>query len=455
MSSSGQQANYSSYTRGISRDGRFVIFDSLATNLDPLDPDWIRDVYVRDRQLGVTTFVSHRLPGSTAPKIVAYATDISADGRFVAFMSPSADFVPGDTNGLPDVFLWDALDGSIRIVSTSEAGVIGDNSSQSGTLSDDGTKIAFESAARNLTPPHSHQLYQSRAYWKDLVTGEVRLVHTTPTGESVQAGVSSVQISGDGTHVAVDSIGIGLSSSQGPHGYRSIYVRDMATNRNVNSGLTLDGKRGNHDSTDHAISTDARFVVFKSWASNMVPGKPGLMPNAYLRDRVLDTLVQIDLGDHGQFPNAGIIAGRLSADGNVVAFSSNASNLVPEDPYNDWDIYVVSRDFAEPSHYCRGGTTPQGCAPRIDTSNLDVPDRPSGPTLCVRGAPGGSKGLLLYSIHGPAFQAFTAGGWICVRPPYAKQLLTQTGLSTTCGGEFDFDFASYIDSGVDPQLVPG
>ncbi|MBI5431628.1 MAG: hypothetical protein HZA52_02230, partial [Planctomycetes bacterium] len=46
-------------------------------------------------------------------------------------------------------------------------------------------------------------------------------------------------------------------------------------------------------------------------------------------------------------------------------------------------------------------------------------------------------------------------GWICVRPPYAKQLLTQTGLSTTCGGEFDFDFASYIDSGVDPQLVPG
>jgi Tol biopolymer transport system component len=104
VSTSGAQANgYSSYPT-ISADGRFVAFVSFASNLVPGDTNGKNDVFVRDRQSGKTERVNVSASGAQANNSSTYPA-ISADGRFVAFESRATNLVPGDTNGRFDVFV--------------------------------------------------------------------------------------------------------------------------------------------------------------------------------------------------------------------------------------------------------------------------------------------------------------------------------------------------------------
>ena len=97
VSSGGAQGNDSSFSPAISADGRFVAFDSVATNLVPGDTNGAADVFVRDRQTGTTRRVSVG-PGGVQGNDVSVTPAISADGRFVAFESLATNLVPGDTN---------------------------------------------------------------------------------------------------------------------------------------------------------------------------------------------------------------------------------------------------------------------------------------------------------------------------------------------------------------------
>ena len=121
----GVEGNYSSYGQAISSDGRFVAFDSSATNLVPGDTNGAADVFVRDRQTGTTRRVSLG-PGGVQGNACSHDPAISADGRFVAFASDATNLVPGDTNGSIDVFVRDRQTGTTRRVSLGPGGVQGD-----------------------------------------------------------------------------------------------------------------------------------------------------------------------------------------------------------------------------------------------------------------------------------------------------------------------------------------
>jgi Tol biopolymer transport system component len=137
---------------GISASGRYIVFTSSASNLGRKSND-NGNVFVRDRKRGTTTRVSvdrRGRQGSSASTVTPGRTVISRDGRYIVFWSAATNFSPGDHNEEPDVFLRDRVTRTTRLVSATVDGTPGDHESVSGVISADGSTVAFTSRARDL-----------------------------------------------------------------------------------------------------------------------------------------------------------------------------------------------------------------------------------------------------------------------------------------------------------------
>jgi Tol biopolymer transport system component len=154
VAADGMQANGSSERPSISADGRYVAFHSVASNLIPADTNGTVDIFVHDRQTGQTSRVSVAADGTQGMGYSGFSS-ISADGRYVSFLSAASNLIPGDTNNQPDIFVHDRQTGQINHVSVASDGTQGNAPSggvHGSSISDDGRYIAFESEASNLVP---------------------------------------------------------------------------------------------------------------------------------------------------------------------------------------------------------------------------------------------------------------------------------------------------------------
>lgn len=170
-SSSGIQGNGGSFSPALTPDGRVVVFESLATNLAPDDTNHHRDIFVHDRKTGLTTRVSVDSRGNQANNF-SQASHLSADGRYIVFESLASNLVSGDTNGVIDVFVHDRQAGRTSRVSVGNDGTQANNASVNPTISEDGRYVTFESFATNLLPVKPEQAKQVLVY--DLKTGVVQ-----------------------------------------------------------------------------------------------------------------------------------------------------------------------------------------------------------------------------------------------------------------------------------------
>ena len=197
-----------SYAVSISADGRFITYSSFASDPVAGDTNGTWDVFLYDAVLGTTTKIS---TGSGA----SYESQISADGNRIVFASDVTDLVSGDTNGATDIFVWGRPTNAITRVSVDEDGNQGDAASYGGVppaISTDGRYVAFLSRATNLgggpggTGPGEPDGGDLDLFVKDLVTGEVRMVSVTPTGQSVNPGyfIAALAFTADGTKLVVD-----------------------------------------------------------------------------------------------------------------------------------------------------------------------------------------------------------------------------------------------------------
>jgi len=152
VDSGGLQGNGRSQSTSISSDGRFVAFHSRASNLVPGDTNGTYDIFVHNRQTGQTTRVSVD-SGGLQGNSLSEMSSISSDGRFVAFESYASNLVPGDTNGEADIFVHDRQTGQTTRVSVDSGGLQGNNHSDGPmSISSDGRFVAFQSEATNLVP---------------------------------------------------------------------------------------------------------------------------------------------------------------------------------------------------------------------------------------------------------------------------------------------------------------
>ncbi|PKN65255.1 MAG: hypothetical protein CVU57_11495, partial [Deltaproteobacteria bacterium HGW-Deltaproteobacteria-15] len=282
VSSDGSEGNGSSVYSSISADGRYVAFQSTASNLVSGDTNGKDDIFVHDRQTGATTRVSVSSGGLEGNGFSNGRPSISADGRYVAFQSTASNLVSGDTNGKYDIFVHDRQTGATTRVSVSSNGSEGNSNSYSPSISSDGSYVAFDSNASNLVPGDTNENYDI-------------FVHERQTGATSRVSVGS------------------------------------------------DGSEGNGRSSNPSISADGRYVAFNSDAGNLVPVDTNGDYDVFVHDRQTGATSRVSVSSDGSEGNSYSLFPVISADGRYVAFASNAGNLVPGDTNGIYDIFVHDR----------------------------------------------------------------------------------------------------------------
>jgi len=334
LDSAGNQANSNSFGASISADGRFVAFESLASNIVPGDTNSNRDIFVRDRLTNTTTRVSLDSAGNQAND-ASDRVSISADGRFVAFTSDASNIVPGDTNGDPDIFVRDTLTNTTTRVSVNSAGNQGNVRSlfNAPSISADGRFVAFESRASNIVPGDTNDGLD--IFVRDRLTNTTTRVSLDSAGNQGNSSSESPSISADGRFVAFASRASNIVPGD-TNSRRDIFVRDRLTNTTTRVSVDSAGNQRNIDSYSPSISADGRFVAFTSGASNFDLGTDS---DIFVRDRLTNTTTNVSVDSAGNRGDGD--SPSISADGRFVAFESNSSNLVPGDNNNSNDIFVV------------------------------------------------------------------------------------------------------------------
>jgi Tol biopolymer transport system component len=258
----------------LSFGARFVAFDSEFNNLvsddtngDP-DPGLGNDVFVKDRETNQTERSSTTGEGDQVNGPSAYPS-ISADGRFVAFQSKASNLVPDDTNGLPDIFVKDRRTGETTRVSVSSDGAQSNGESLAPAISADGRFVAFVSSATNLTPGVEGHFWGVLV--RDLEAGQTTRI-ATGTPLAIYPERIAPSLSGDGQYVAFATT---VGEGDAPAGVESpwqVMVTDRTTGRTTLVSRNPAGEPGNGDSYHARMAVDGHSLAFESEATDLVPG---------------------------------------------------------------------------------------------------------------------------------------------------------------------------------------
>jgi Tol biopolymer transport system component len=337
VDSAGNQDNGTSffYAPSISADGRFVAFYSEASNLVPGDTNNTFDIFVRDRLTNTTTRVSVDSAGNQANR-KSEGASISADGRFVAFQSDASNIVPGDTNIRRDIFVRDRLTNTTTGVSVDSAGNPANNGSYNPSISADGRFVAFQSPASNIVPGDTNR--RDDIFVRDTLTNTTTRVSVDSAGNQAYIASYNASISADGRFVAFDSDASNIVPGD-TNSARDIFVRDTLTNTTTRVSVDSAGNQRNSGSYSPSISADGRFVAFTSDSSNTVPDDTNSTRDIFVRDTLTNTTTTVSVDSAGNSGDSD--SPSISADGRFVAFDSDASNIVPGDTNNTRDIFVV------------------------------------------------------------------------------------------------------------------
>jgi len=250
VDASGNQGNSDSVNPSISADGRYVAFESDATNLVAGDGNAFKDIFVYDRQSGTIERVSVDSDGAEADG-PSLRCSLSADGRYVAFMSGAADLVDDDTNPVYDIFVYDRQNDSIERVSVDSAGAQADDFSEIPTISADGRYVAFRSNATNLVAGDTNGTFD--VFVHDRQSGTTERVSVDSSENQVGGMSGFVSLSADGRYVAFESFATTLVMGDG-NGSQDIFVRDRQ------GGTTVRGSVDARSQSGPFAVSDARWV---------------------------------------------------------------------------------------------------------------------------------------------------------------------------------------------------
>ena len=341
VDSSGVEGNGESHSPAISGDGRFVAFDSLATNLVPGDLNGVRDVFLHDRQTGTTKRVSVDSSGLEGDGRSG-SPAISQDGRFVVFVSLADNLVSGDTNTEDDVFVHDCLTGCTTLVSVDSFGVQANGGCGvvAGAVSADGCVVCFGSSATNLVASDTNGV--NDVFVHDRQTGSTTRVSLRSSGAQGNGSSPVGVISGDGRFVALISVATNLVARDN-NGSMDVFVHDRQTARTRRVSVDSAGGEGNSDSHHPSISSEGRLVSFESWSDNLDSGDQNRSQDVFVHDRQTSMTTRVSVDSSGQEGDDNSGRPAISGDGRLVTFVSLASNLVPGDTNGDLDIFVRDR----------------------------------------------------------------------------------------------------------------
>ncbi len=460
---------YARGTQAISSDGRWVAFASAADNLVPADTNETADMFLRDRQSGLTIRAPW-LKGAQLPQGLAAAEPtISADGGVVAFSVAQSSSTVGvaptvrgpwvavfdratgttslaslDLEGRPTSGWQPSISGDGRflayaadideqfeivvldrravrttLVSRDATGSPGSGASGCPSISADGRFVAFESQS-SLLPGGADSNNQTDVYVYDRQLDTQRIVSLGPGGIQSNGASFNPSISGDGGVVAFASSATNLTTDRGLDGTSQVLVweRSGSAVRLVSVGLTGSAASGSSDVP--SISASGRFVAFQSVAPDLVTGDTNAHADVFVRDIVRNVTIRASVDFAGQQTTADNGRPSISGDGGAVAFDSGApaptappANAGPAFTLLTSDATKVDTDLV--NH--------QGCGDALGTgitASASDPDGVASLTLHFQG-PGlatpttramNRDGPNWYSFINPTEDGITASGTI-------------------------------------------
>ncbi|MBI5928326.1 MAG: fibronectin type III domain-containing protein, partial [Chloroflexi bacterium] len=427
----GEEANGPSTQPMMSTDRRFVAFLSEASNLVPNDTNGVQDLFLYDRQIGVTRRVSVSATGEQAngPTLTF---SMSTNGRYIVFESTASNLVPNDTNGTRDIFLFDRDgDGTTpvpdytptptftmtptftRTPTPSRTPTATSTYTPSSTPTS--TATATPSPIALIAPTNFVTTAQSRTAitltWSDSNTTEteyrversldgstgfqeIAVIPVATTYSFTDTGLTPStdyyyrarayrgsdgefsdysQIRGAATYpacapnalvqrVAIDSNGRPISadyadmtgdgryivfntltqaSPEDTNSTWDVYIHDRLTCQTNLVSRNNNGQVGNSSSYKSSISDDGRWITFMSEATNFAMGTSNTIYQIYLHDQQTGQTTLTSHTSTGTPGDSSSFNPRISSDGRFIAFESNAANLVPNDAVPSVsDIYV-------------------------------------------------------------------------------------------------------------------
>ncbi len=336
VASDGTQGNGSSSSPSISAEGRYVTFYSKASNLVSGDTNGTGDIFVYDTVANTTGRVSVNSNG-TQGNSNSSSPSISADGRYVAFDSYASNLVNGDTNGTGDIFVYDTVVNTTHRISVATDGTQGNSYSDFPSISADGRYVAFSSKATNLVSGDTNGT--DDIFVHDTITNTTRRISVATDATQGNAYSYFPSISANGRYVAFYSKATNLVSGD-TNNALDIFVCDTVSNTTRRVSVDSNGTQGSNHSSSPSISADGRYVAFDSYASNLVSGDTNGTGDIFVYDTVVNTTRRVSVASDGNQGNNLSSSPSISADGSYVAFSSSANNLVSGDTNGYADIFV-------------------------------------------------------------------------------------------------------------------
>ncbi|MCS0634790.1 hypothetical protein NX801_03775 [Streptomyces sp. LP05-1] len=396
----GAQGNGPSHSSSISADGRTVTFLSAAGNLVPGDTDGATDIFIRSLSTGrtqrlefgrpglepvalsadaegrrgvVETYQYDPVTGEQTQELWVYDRDsgrvrpmlpggptlagiqqavISADGRSVAFQSTRADLVPGDTNGIADIFVHDLRRGTTKRVNVFSDGTQADRAAAGPSLSADGSRVLFISRTDLAPGPEgpgpgepgagtARKPISYPAFVHDLRTG--RTEAASMGHDNATVGAISASLSADGRYALFSSRYVDVVPGD-TNNQIDLFRRDLRRGTVERVSLAHDGAEPQGgESWNGVLSADGRTLLFNSVANNLVPGDTNDGEDLFARDLRTGAVERLPVTPDGSALPWDVYGYTTDARGRTVAFDSGSAALVPEDTNGVSDVYVLRR----------------------------------------------------------------------------------------------------------------
>ncbi len=340
VNEAGIEGDGNSSRPAITPDGRFVAFESAATNLVPgLGAVIPIHVYVKDRESDTVTLVSANDAG-TPSNGNSIDASISSDGRYVAFQSNASNLVAG-VSGLTQVYVKDLETGTIEVASADASGTPADADATQPAISDNGEYVVFQTSAPNFGAAGGGE---TQIYRKDLVTNALDIVSETELGNLGNGPSANPSVSRFGQFVAFQTTAVNLGANGAVD---QIVRKDLQSDSVLIASADTSGNRGNLASRGASISADGRYVAFHSLA-DLIGSNNGWI-QIFVKDLQngqsgpLDLVSENAQGDRGELGDS--LRSAISRDGGYVAFDSGATNLLGVDDQNT--VTDVFRGFNE------------------------------------------------------------------------------------------------------------
>ncbi|MER7845701.1 hypothetical protein ABTZ03_17345 [Kitasatospora sp. NPDC096077] len=364
----GAEANSQSQSGAVSADGRYAVFTSPATNLVAQPSKGGYDAFLRDLRDGRTERVDLADDGSALDGVTV-GVAVSADGRYVAFDSTAANVVPGGpAPGRANIYVRDRLTGHTRLVSAPQGtpDPVTSHSTSAPSMSADGRYIAYISNRTDLVAPAtpaandtnsgeqlSRPNFDSNIYLTDLWTHTTRVVSATFDGTASQGQSVNPTISADGRTVGFssDASNLGVTYTPGqradaapplPGGKMragTYYTYDVRSGTIVPVSYDLTGHVTFDASLDATLSPSGRYAVYELTVPVGAPGGNQYQDQIFARDLHKGTLLPLTAGLPGTVSTATSGDPQVTGDDHWVYFDSSAANLVPGAQHPLWDVY--------------------------------------------------------------------------------------------------------------------